>query len=142
MRHKASGLCRKRVHALKEYLDTFSAKAGRLMPHLMSIACSDVFNFAQKARGDVIYKAANSDSLRNPRVGMEFLELLTHIAFDVFERVEISGSNGGCTGPTVDSGTERLFVRIHQPPVGGIDVHDLIGLEQEERYEQGRKGML
>jgi hypothetical protein len=28
------------------------------MPHLMSIVCSDVSNFAEKAGGDVIYKAA------------------------------------------------------------------------------------
>ena len=59
---------------------------------LVPIVCSDVFNFAEKAGGDVIYKAANSDSLRNPRVRTEFLELLTDIFIDVFERVEIGGS--------------------------------------------------
>src|SRR2546430_16229541 len=109
---------------------------------LVPIVCSDVFNFAEKAGGDVIYKAANSDSLRNPRVRTEFLELLTDIFIDVFERVEIGGSNCGCTFATLDSGALCLFVRIHQAPVGVIYDHEILRVEQVVGYEQGSAGIL
>ena len=62
-----------------------------------------MFDFAEKAAGDVVNEAANHDGIRNPRVGAELLQLVAYIFFDVLEGVKEGRSNSGGSGAILNS---------------------------------------
>jgi hypothetical protein len=88
-----------------------------------------VFDFAETSAGDVVDEAADSDTLGNPWMGTEFLQLVADIFIDVLEGVEEGGSNGSGPGAILDSGAQILFARIHQSAVSVIDHHEFLGAE-------------
>ena len=54
---------------------------------------SGILDFAETATCDVVDEAADGDTLGNPRMGAELLQLVADIFFDVLEGVEGGGSD-------------------------------------------------
>src|SRR6202795_2348049 len=92
---------------------------------------SGVFNFAQTASGDVVDEAADRDTLGNPGMGAQLLQLVADIFFDVLEGVEEGGSNSGGPGAMLNSGAQVLLASVHQSAIGVIDNHDFLSAEQK-----------
>src|SRR6267378_4173741 len=102
---------------------------------------SVVFDFAEMAAGDVIDEAADGDSLGNPRVGAELLQLVANIFFDAMEGIEEGGCNSGGSGAILDSGAQIMFGGVHQSAIGVIDDHDFLGAQQIVRHDQRAQGV-
>ena len=91
----------------------------------------------EKATRDVVDEAADGYSLGNPGMGVELLQLVADIFFDVLEGVEEGWSNCGGSGEILDSGAQIMFAGVHQSAIGVIDDHNFLGAEQIVRYEEG-----
>ena len=97
---------------------------------------SGVFDFAETSTGDVVDEAADSDTLGNPGMSAELLQLVTNIFFDVLEGVEEGWRDDGGSGAILDSRAQILFAGVHQAAIGVIDDHDFLSAEQIMRYHQ------
>src|ERR1700730_10772474 len=91
---------------------------------------SGILDFTKKAIGDVVDKAADGDSLGNPGMRVELLQLWADIFINVLEGVEEGGSNSGDSGAVLDSVAQILFAGVHQSAIGVIDDHDFLGAQQ------------
>jgi hypothetical protein len=81
---------------------------------------SGVLDLAEKAGGNVIDKTTNGDTLRNPRMGANLLQLAPDILFNVLEAVEVGGSSSSGSRVILDSSTQILFACVHQSAIGMI----------------------
>jgi hypothetical protein len=97
---------------------------------------SGILDFAEAATGDVVDEAAGGDTLGNPRMSPELLQLVANIFFDVLEGIEVSGSDSGRSGAILDSAAQVLLAGVHQSAIGVIDDHDFLGPQQIMRYHQ------
>ena len=75
-------------------------------------------------------------------MGVEFLQLVADIFFDVLEGVEVGRGDGGGSAAIVDAGTQILFVGVHQAAIGVIDDHDFLGAQQVVGDDQGAQRVL
>ena len=101
-----------------------------------------VFDFAEEAGGDVVDEAADGDGFGDPRVSVEFLELVADVFVDVLEGVEEGGSDGGGAGAILDAGAEVLFGGVHEAAVSVVDDHELLGAEEMVRDQKRAEGIV
>jgi hypothetical protein len=64
---------------------------------------SSILDFAETPTGDVVDEATNGDTLGNPRMRAELLQLVADIFLDVLEGIEGGGSDNGGPGAILDS---------------------------------------
>jgi hypothetical protein len=102
---------------------------------------SGVLDFAEAPTGDVVDEAADGDTLGNPRMSPELLQLVADIFFDVLEGIEAGGSDSGGSGAILDSAAQVLLAGVHQSAIGVIDDHDFLGAQQIMRYHQRAEGV-
>ena len=98
-------------------------------------------DFAKLSAGHIIDKSAYSDFLGNPRVGAKLLQLMTDIFVDVLKSVEKSGRDGCSPSAILDSVAQILFGSVHQPAIGVVNDHELPGVQQVMRYNEGAQSV-
>ncbi len=98
-------------------------------------------DFAKLSAGHIIDKSAHGDFLGNPRVGAKLLQLMTDIFVDVLKSVEKRGRDGCSSSAILDSVAQILFGGVHQAAIGVVDDHELPGVQQVMRYDEGAQSV-
>ena len=101
-----------------------------------------VFDFAELAAADVVNEAPDFDGFGDPRVSVEFFQLVADVFFDVLEGVEEGWGDRGGAGAVLDSGAQVLFGGVHQTAIGVVDDHELLGAKQVVRDDEGTQGVV
>ena len=97
---------------------------------------SGVFDFTETPADNVVDEAANRNTLRNPWMRAQLLELVLYIFFDILERIEERWSDSGRSGAVLDSSAQILLAGEHQSAIGVIDDHNFLGAQQVVRDHQ------
>ena len=94
-------------------------------------------NFAKLSAGHIINETTYGDFLRNPRMRAKLLQLMADIFFDILEGVEERGRDSRGSGAVLDSVPQILLGSMHQAAIGVVDDHELFGVQEIMRYDQG-----
>ena len=74
-------------------------------------------------------------------MGAKFLQLVANIFIDVLERVKKRWHDSRSARAILNSVAQILFRSVHQPAIGVVDDHELPGVQQIMRYNQGTQAV-
>ena len=98
-------------------------------------------NFAKLSAGHIINEATHGDFLGNPRMRAQLLQLMADIFLDILEGVKERGRDSRGSRAVLHSVPQILLGGMHQAAIGVVDDHELFGIQEIMRYDQGTQGV-
>ena len=122
---------------------SFSDREVRRVLRMASNTLRDLAacDFAKASVGHIINEATHRDFLGNPGMRAQLLQLMAHILFNVLEGIKERGRDGRGSRAVLDPVAQIVFGGVHQAAIGVVDDHELFGVQQVMRYDQGAQGV-